>query len=77
VAKEAAEKYQGSDDPSYYDLMAYVALGLAREAEFRQATEALVHKYPELMTTHLYHGMLLAMDGSWIAAECAARQLLR
>jgi tetratricopeptide (TPR) repeat protein/Zn-dependent protease with chaperone function len=69
LAKEANERYQGSDDPSYSLLMAQIALGLKKEAEFRQASETLVHKYPYLMPTHYFNAIRLAMDGSWIAAE--------
>lgn len=69
LAKEANERYQGSDDPSFAILMAQIALTLNREAEARQAIEILVHKYPDLMATHYFNGIRLAMDGSWIAAE--------
>jgi len=69
LAKEANERYQGSDDPSFAILTAQIALTLNREAEARQAIEILVHKYPDLMATHYFNGIRLAMDGSWIAAE--------
>ena len=69
LAKEANEQFQGSDNPSYSLLMAQMALDLKKEAEFRQATGTLVHKYPDLMATHYYNAILLAMDESWIGAE--------
>ena len=49
--------------------MARIALDLKKEAEFRQATETLVHKYPDLAATHYCNAIRLAMDESWIAAE--------
>jgi hypothetical protein len=69
LAKEANEQYQGSDDPSYSLLMAHIALGLKKEAEFRQATEALMQKYPDLMATHYCNAIRLAMDGSFAAED--------
>ena len=69
LAKEANERYQGSDDPSYAMLMAQIAIDLNRAAEFRQATEILVRKYPEQMATHYFNAIRLATDGHWIAAE--------
>jgi len=69
LAKEANEQNPSSDDPSYAMLMAQIALDLRREAEFRQATAILVHKYPDQMATHYFNAIRLAMDGSWIAAE--------
>jgi Zn-dependent protease with chaperone function len=69
LAKEANERDQSSDDPSYAMLMAQIALDLKREAEFRQATAILVQKYPDQVATHYFNGIRLAMDGSWIAAE--------
>jgi Zn-dependent protease with chaperone function/tetratricopeptide (TPR) repeat protein len=69
LAKEANERDQSSDDPSYAILMAQIALDVKREAEFRQATAILVQKYPDQVATHYFNGIWLAMDGSWIAAE--------
>jgi Zn-dependent protease with chaperone function len=69
LANEANERYQGSDDPSYAMLMAQIAVDLNRDAEFHQATEILVRKYPDLMATHYFNAIRLATDGRWIAAE--------
>jgi Zn-dependent protease with chaperone function len=69
LAKEANERYQAFDDPSYPELVAQLALGLDQQTEFRQATEILVQKYPNLMTTHYFNAIRLAIDESWIAAE--------
>lgn len=68
-AKEASERDQSSDDSSYALLTAQIALELKHEAEFRQATEILVRKYPDQMATHYCNAIRLAMDGSWIRAE--------
>ena len=69
LAKEANDRYQGSDDSGYALLMAQIAMDLNRDAEFRQATEMLVRKYPDQMATHYFNAIRLAMDASWIAAE--------
>jgi Zn-dependent protease with chaperone function len=69
LAKEANEEYQGSNDSSYAVLLAEIALELEKPAEFRQATERLLQKYPNLMATHYFNAIRLAMDESWIAAE--------
>ncbi len=69
LVKEANERFQGVDDASYALLMAQMALDRKSESEYRQATAILVRTYPELMATHYYHAILLAMDGSYVAAE--------
>ena len=69
LATEAHEKYKAADDPSYALLLAHLGMVLQKEAEFREATSALVKNYPELMATHYYNAVRLAMDGSWIRAE--------
>lgn len=50
-------------------MVAQLALGLKEEWEFRQATETLVHKYPDQMATHYFNAIRLALDEDWIAAE--------
>ncbi len=69
LAKEASEKYHGSDDPSYLFLLAQLALASKREVEFRQAVQTLVWKYPGTMETHYFNAIRLAMDESWVEAE--------
>lgn len=69
LATEAHEKYKAADDPSYALLLAHLGMVLQKEAEFREATSALVKNYPELMATHYYNAVRLAMDESWIRAE--------
>ena len=69
LATEAYRKYKAADDPSYALLLAHLAMVLQKEEEFREATSGLVKNYPELMPTHYYNAVLLALDGSWIRAE--------
>jgi len=69
LAKEANELDHSSDDPRYATLMAQMALDTKREAEFRQATDILVRKYPGQMATHYYSAIRFAMDQNWIASE--------
>ena len=69
LVKEASEKVQSSDDPSYSLLMAQIAWGLKNEAAFRQATDTLINKYPDLMAAHYFNAIRLAMNESWIQAE--------
>jgi len=69
LAKEAAEKYQGSDDPSFLVSVAHIALGLENNAEFRQATDTLIRKYPDFAVTHLYNAYRVAMDVGWFTED--------
>jgi len=69
LAQRANQQYQGSDDSSYALLMAKIAWDLQKATEFREATEILVHRYPDQMATHYCNAIRLAMDESWIAAE--------
>ena len=68
-AAEAHQKYKAADDPSYALLLAHLGMVLQKEAEFREATSTLVKNNPELMATHYYNAVLLALDGRWIRAE--------
>lgn len=77
LAKEATERGQSLDDPSYAMLTAQIALDLKKEAEFRQATKTLVHKYPDQMATHYFNAIRSAMDENWIAAEDEIRKVGR
>jgi tetratricopeptide (TPR) repeat protein len=69
LAKEASDQYKGSGDPSYSSLVAQLALGLEKMAEFRQATETLTQKYPDVMATHYFNAIRLVLDEKWVAAE--------
>ena len=69
LAKEATERDQSLDDPSYAMLTAQIALDLKNEADFRQETNLLVRKYPDQMATHYFNAIRSAMDQNWIAAE--------
>jgi Zn-dependent protease with chaperone function len=77
LAREACERDQNSDDPSYASLRAQIALDLKKPAEFGQATEILVRLYPDQIATHYFNGIRLAMEGSWIAAEDEIRKAER
>lgn len=77
LAKEANQRYQGSDDPSYATVMAQIALELNQATEAREAIDILVRKYPDHIATHFFNGIRLAMDGSWIAAEDEIKQAER
>lgn len=68
LAKEASEQYTG-DDASYLTLEAQLALLAQNEAGFRQATETLVHTHPELMTSHYFNAVRLAIGEDWVASE--------
>ena len=63
LAREACERDQNSDDPSYASLRAQIALDLKKPAEFGQATEILVRLYPDQIATHYFNGIRLAMEG--------------
>jgi Zn-dependent protease with chaperone function len=69
LAKEAKDKYKASDDPSYALLLAHLAMVQQKEGDFREATSILVKNYSDLMATHYYNAVRLAMDENWIAAE--------
>jgi Zn-dependent protease with chaperone function len=77
LAEEADEKYKGSDDPDYPLLVARLALDLRKEAEFRQATETLLVKYPNLMASHYFTAIRLGLDEDWTKAEDEIRKAER
>ena len=58
----------GGDDVGYLVLIAELSLGQS-EANFRDATAALVKMHPELMQTHYFNAMRAAMDEEWVTAE--------
>jgi tetratricopeptide (TPR) repeat protein len=74
LAKEATALDQSSDDSSYAVLTAQIALDVKNEADFRQATDLLLRKYPNQMATHYCNAIRLAMDEKWIAAEDEIKQ---
>ena len=69
LAKEAVEKYQRQEDGSYLSLLASLALATGHEADFRQASETLARTHPEMMSTHYFNAVRLAMDQNWIDSE--------
>lgn len=77
LAKEATAKYNYSDDSSYATLTAQIALELRNDADFRQATDILVRKFPTQMVTHYFNAIRLAMDEKWIASEDEIKQAQR
>jgi len=69
LAEEANGKYAGPRDPDYPLLVARLALDLGKKAKFRQTTETLLHNYPNLVATHYFNAIRLALDDNWPAAE--------
>jgi tetratricopeptide (TPR) repeat protein len=69
LVKEANRSSQQLNDPDFLLLQAQLALDLDRTTDFRQATEQLVARHPELMATHFYNALLAAYDEKWITAE--------
>jgi tetratricopeptide (TPR) repeat protein len=68
LAIEANSKSTGND-PSYPLLVAQLSLNLDRVQSFREATQTLVSKYPELMPTHYFNAIRAATDEEWVVAE--------
>jgi tetratricopeptide (TPR) repeat protein len=78
LINEANRSRQQPNDSDYLVLQAQLAMELDRIDDFRQTTEQLVAKHPELMATHFYNAVLAAYDEKWITAEqeiMAARNL--
>jgi len=69
LAREACDNYSGEDDASYFLLYAQLALMVRDESEFRRATQTLVRTHPELIATHYFNAVRLAMDENWIGSE--------
>jgi tetratricopeptide (TPR) repeat protein len=69
LAKEAVEKDKREEDGSYLSLLASLALTTEHEADFRQASETLARTHPEIMSTHYFNAIRLAMDQNWIDTE--------
>lgn len=69
LAKEADLLPKTGDDSDYTALVAQLALDLDKIDEFRQATERLTAKHPDLMTTHYFNAILAIVDEKWIKAE--------
>src|ERR1700722_2214190 len=73
LAKEA-NALDRSNDSSYPALTAQIALEVKHDADFRQATDQLVRKYPNQMITHYFNAIRQAIDENWIAAEDEIKQ---
>jgi Zn-dependent protease with chaperone function len=69
LAIEADRLPKKDDSADYKMLVAGLALELQKTDDFRQATEALVAKHPELMATHYFNALLAAYDEKWMTAE--------
>ena len=69
LAKESVEKDKRQEDGSYLSLLASLALATQHEADFRQASERLARTPPELMSTHYFNAVRLAMDQNWVDSE--------
>jgi tetratricopeptide (TPR) repeat protein len=69
LAKEANERYEGSDDPSYPSLVGGLALSLHQDEDFRDAAKKLRKQYPNEMVTHYFSGIEAAMEEDWIRSE--------
>ncbi|HET6892353.1 MAG TPA: M48 family metallopeptidase, partial [Pyrinomonadaceae bacterium] len=55
-------------------LLAQIALDLDQLDDFRRATESLVAKYPDMMTTHYFNAILAAYDEHWTTAEAEIKK---
>lgn len=69
LAKEADRLPKTGNDSDYKILVGQLAIQLEKMDDFRQATEQLVAKYPDLMITHYFNAILAATDEKWITAE--------
>ncbi|HEV7681931.1 MAG TPA: tetratricopeptide repeat protein, partial [Pyrinomonadaceae bacterium] len=69
LAKEANALPKTGDDAEYIFTVGQLALQLERVDDFRQATDQLVAKHPDMMVTHYFSAILAAQDEKWIAAE--------
>ena len=69
LAKEANRMPKTGDDSDYIITVGELALELEKLDDFRNATEQLVARYPDLMITHYFNAVLAATDEKWITAE--------
>ncbi|HKB68819.1 MAG TPA: tetratricopeptide repeat protein [Pyrinomonadaceae bacterium] len=69
LAKEADRMPKTGDDSDYKIMVGQLALELEKLDDFRNATEQLVAKHPDLMITHYFNAVLAASDEKWITAE--------
>lgn len=69
LAKEADRMPKTGDESDYKILVGELAIEFEEMAAFREATEQLVAKYPNLMVTHYFYAILAATDEKWITAE--------
>src|SRR5262249_30596743 len=68
LVKEA-NQLAGGRDIAYTVLTAQVALSLDKMDDYRAATRILISDFPDMMASHYYDAILLAMDDNWPAAE--------
>jgi Zn-dependent protease with chaperone function len=69
LAKEAAARYRGTDDPSYLALVAQLALSLRRFDDLRRAAASLEATYPNEMATHYAAAFQAALASDWMRAN--------
>lgn len=69
LAREADRVPKTGDDSDYKITVGELALELEKVDDFRNATEQLVAKYPDLMITHYFNAVLAATDEKWMTAE--------
>jgi len=74
LAKEADRMPKTGDDADYKIMVGQLALELENLDDFRNATEQLVAKHPDLMITHYFNAVLAANDEKWITAENEIRK---
>ena len=69
LAKEADRRPETQGDSDYKVTVAQIALDINQLDDFRNATQQLVAKHPDLMLTHYFNAILAATDENWITAE--------
>jgi len=74
LIKEVYRLPQTRDDADYIVMLAQLALEIDNLPEFRQATESLVAKHPDLMSAHYYNAILAASDEKWSIAEAEIKK---
>jgi hypothetical protein len=74
LMKEAMRLPDGGGDAGYGAMLAQLALDIDNLAEFRQATESLVARHPDLMPTHYFNAILAANDEKWAVAEAEIKK---
>ena len=69
LIKEANRSPNPLTDSDFLVLQAQLSMELDKIDDFRQVTQQLVQKHPQLMSTHYYNAILAAYDEKWITAE--------